>query len=292
MTSRLEERFELSAFFGKTLLTAKDASADFLSEKSAQMLKTLSGDTGIKAEVKFAQQRVTLKGPFNIVIGSNSELLVALRDDAEAWKRRLLLLRVAKKKATGYFEFYEDKLISDEGPAILNWMLQGAEEIRALQSAGLRFPLTARQEAIRDAVLFKSDPISSFVRDELTQGAASDEIRSADLLERYLDYCDQGDLIADEEKRFFRRIRPKLEEQFQAKKGMLHTVPPAKGYRGVKFRPQTTSSPPPPPAPKAGAAPIATTAGATNNPPTGQPKAPASTGQPPVMVVQSITDKP
>ncbi|MBW7926632.1 MAG: hypothetical protein H3C58_00805 [Fimbriimonadaceae bacterium] len=257
MTNRLEERFELSEFLGKTLLTSKDAGADFLSGDSAHMLKTLSGDSGIRAEVKFAQQRVTLEGPFNIIIGCNSELPVALREDVDAWKRRLILLQIrdrqsaSAKKTTSQetaeedpastpskpknVERFDEYLIRKEGPAILNWMLRGVTNLRSLQKAKKPFPLTQRQEDIRDLVLFRSDSIPAFINTQLLKGTPSDEIATADLHERYLGFCEQKGLQAHDWNAFIKKIGNPLFKKFQATRDNTRTKPPQKGYRGVKF---------------------------------------------------------
>ena len=82
---RLNDRFELGSFYERRLLVAKDVSADALNSQAAYMLKALSGDSLIKAEIKHQNRRVELRGPFNVAITSNSNLFIKLEGDADGW---------------------------------------------------------------------------------------------------------------------------------------------------------------------------------------------------------------
>ncbi len=242
VTSRLEDRFELSDFFGKTLLIGKDVSSDFLNKRSAHMLKSLSGDSGIKAEVKYAQQRVCLGGPFNILMVSNADLTLDLHGDADAWARRILLLKAAKVEITHTIQDYEDVLIREEGPAILNWMLRGAREVLKLRRLGREFPQTDEQKAAVAKFLGRADPVGEFVASELTGGTAADCVTTDDLYTAYLNYCGRtGTEILD---------RPVFEKRLvmpivQMCKGEHKHLPPTEerqakwGYRSLKFRAST-----------------------------------------------------
>jgi Bifunctional DNA primase/polymerase, N-terminal len=77
-TAHLDERFEASAFIAKTLLTAPDVRANFLSLYGATILKRLVGTDLMSAEFKRSNRRVPFEGIYNVIITSNSRLRAKL----------------------------------------------------------------------------------------------------------------------------------------------------------------------------------------------------------------------
>ncbi|MBM3435712.1 MAG: DUF3854 domain-containing protein [Bacteroidetes bacterium] len=67
-TKHLAERFELFRFLKKTLLVGVDVPGDFLSEKSAQVIKGLVGGDILTAEKKGGNGTFELFGNFNLII--------------------------------------------------------------------------------------------------------------------------------------------------------------------------------------------------------------------------------
>lgn len=204
-TQRLEDRFELSEFFGKTLLVGKDVSDDFLSCKGAPMLKSLTGDTNLKAEVKYVQARVRLGSPFNVLIVSNHHLYVRVNDDIGAWKRRLFVIPVKKQKEFSEDAKFVDKLIESEGGGILYWMLEGAREVLSDIKTNNRRKLTDRQDANVMALLAKQDELADFTAACLRAKSGHEEA-SGDIYDAYCQYCGAKDLEAIAESVFYRRI--------------------------------------------------------------------------------------
>lgn len=92
-TEQLSKPFELYAFNGKTLLTGKDVAADFMSLKSASVIKALIGGDLLEAEKKGFNNRVQIRGDFNVGITCNADLNVRLEGDAGAWRRRLMVVK-------------------------------------------------------------------------------------------------------------------------------------------------------------------------------------------------------
>ena len=92
----LDNRFETSAFRNKTLLTAKDVPGDYLVHKGARAIKALVGGDPFEAEIKYGGKS-RLHGNFNLIVTSNSRLRLAVEDDEDAWRRRLLILRFEGK---------------------------------------------------------------------------------------------------------------------------------------------------------------------------------------------------
>lgn len=85
----LDQRFELSRFEGKSLLVASDQCSDALMKKGAHMLKTLTGGDEGTTERKGENEHTMIKGVFNVIIVSNSELALSIDGDRSAWTRRL-----------------------------------------------------------------------------------------------------------------------------------------------------------------------------------------------------------
>lgn len=97
---RLEEgasRFETSRYVGKTLLTAKDVSSQFLNNRNAGCLKALTGGDTLSVEYKGRNTQADVVGNFNAIIVGNSTPLLQTDNDIEAWRRRMLWIKYRRK---------------------------------------------------------------------------------------------------------------------------------------------------------------------------------------------------
>ena len=97
-TEHLSERFELSRFLRKTMLSGKDVKGDFLQTEGAHVLKALVGHDLLSAERKGSNSEFQLRGEFGVAVSCNSRLRVKLEGDVDAWRRRLLIIRYEKPK--------------------------------------------------------------------------------------------------------------------------------------------------------------------------------------------------
>jgi putative DNA primase/helicase len=117
----LGERFELARTLGKTLYLGPDVPGNFLQSVGASRLKSLVGDDPMDAERKNSNEHFPFRGLLNVLITSNSRLLVRLEGDHSAWGRRLVLLpfegAVPKNERV---ENFAQVLVQTEGPGILN----------------------------------------------------------------------------------------------------------------------------------------------------------------------------
>lgn len=247
---RLDDRFELGSFFEKRLLVAKDVSADALNSQSAYMLKALSGDSLIKAEIKHQNRRVSLKGPFNIAITSNSDLFIKLQGDAPAWQRRLIIIKFRKKKDLEVENKLSEKMFK-EGSEILNWMIKGAIRARKIldgKDSNDKFPQSAEQLKRVNELLRLSDSVKAFVSEEL-QSDAKGSITTADLYEAYENYCARNRVLPTPKGAFEREIVLRIQAEWGGEKSMIkdpETDAPCRGYRGVSFRAKTLPTEPTP----------------------------------------------
>lgn len=237
-TMRLEERFELSEFFGKTLLVGKDVGEDFMSTKSSHMLKSLSGDSGLKAEVKFVQARVRLGGPFNIVLTTNLNLRVRLAGDADAWARRLWILQF--KQAVPEKDRkpnYDDHLIEREGECILYWMLLGARRVLdAMEDNSEMYEMDAPQKKRVEDLLFHSNELDAFVKSDVVK-CPGHSLTTEELYVAYCNYCARNFKDAISKTAFAHRIGAPLFANHGSQKGYAASAAgaPLRGYSDIVF---------------------------------------------------------
>lgn len=122
-TRHLDDRFELFSFVGKTLLTGKDVASDFLMQEGAHVLKALVGGDLMEAEKKGFNERVHLRGDFNVGITCNADLNIRLQGDAGAWRRRLLVIKYERPAPKKKNVRFADELLEEEGQGILRWIV-------------------------------------------------------------------------------------------------------------------------------------------------------------------------
>lgn len=188
-TDQLKERFELFGFVGKTLLTGKDVEASFLMSKGAYVLKALVGNDLLEAEKKGLNERVHIRGNFNVGITCNADLNIRLEGDVAAWRRRILVIKYERPAPSKPIPDFADQLLAEEGPGILRWMVEGAIELHEdLRERG-NFILTDGQKARIDRLMDQSDSVRRFVEDGILRSRGS-EITATDLMTAYYEFCE------------------------------------------------------------------------------------------------------
>ena len=136
-TEHLSERFELSRFLRKTMLSGKDVRGDFLQTDGAHVLKALVGHDLLSAERKNSNSEFQLRGEFGVAVSCNSRLRVKLDGDVDAWRRRLLIVRYEKPKPDESILDFAKTLLAEEASGILRWMVDGAiMHLRECDAAG------------------------------------------------------------------------------------------------------------------------------------------------------------
>jgi P4 family phage/plasmid primase-like protien len=188
-TDFLGERFELFRYIGKTLLTGKDVPAEFLMRKGASTLKKLVGGDLLTPEGKNSNGCFEMRGDFNALITCNSRLRVRLEGDADAWRRRLMVIEYNKPKPTHRIANFADVLLKQEAEGILLWMVQGARAHSAeLQSNG-DFVLTKKQQERVETLLAESDSLREFVRTCVVPAENSESVTVEELGHAYAAFC-------------------------------------------------------------------------------------------------------
>ena len=191
-TSQLDNRFELYRYIGKTLLTGPDVPRDYFSRDSASMVKALVGGDPLSPEAKGSNAGFDMLGTFNLVVTCNSRLKIRLEDDADAWRRRLLIVRYEKPPVAKRVPDFDKVLLREEGPGILNWGIEGFVKLKADLAEKGDFRLTPAQQGRIDSLLQESDSLRLFVRTRI-EPSDGDSVTTSDLVQAYVVFCsDQG----------------------------------------------------------------------------------------------------
>jgi putative DNA primase/helicase len=189
-TEHLSERFELSRFLRKTMLSGKDLRGDFLQTKGAHVIKALVGHDLLSAERKSSNSEFQLRGEFGVAVSCNSRLRVKLDGDVDAWRRRLLIVRCEKPKPEKRVLDFAKILLAQEASGILRWMVDGAiMHLRECDAVG-DYQLSKEQAGRVDELLAESDSIRQFVSERI-QPAKGRDLATNEIVSAYFDYCDE-----------------------------------------------------------------------------------------------------
>ncbi len=236
-TEHLTGRFELFRYLKKTLLVGVDVPGDFLSTRGAQVLKALVGGDIMEAEQKGEKGGVPIEGTFCVVITSNSRLRVKLEGDADAWRRRLLIVRYETPPVEKKIPDFGQYLIQTEGSGILNWALQGlADLFRDIEATG-DISLTPRQRGIVDALLTESDSLGHYLQDRVVKDATGD-LTVEEIVSGYLRHCPTKGWAPIPTTLIQRRLEERMLELFQTSKSnsIERGGVCCRGFRNVRFK--------------------------------------------------------
>jgi len=189
-TEQLNQRFEIGRLIDRTLLYGADVPANFLSTENASVLKSLTGGDPITVELKSSMAAPSLTCEFNIIVTSNSRLVVHLEGDVAAWQRRLKIIRYEKPKPANVIPDLDKQILQNEASGVLNWMLDG---LYALRAANWQLALSPCQKARVDELLLESDSVNVFFAERCIADAAAEGLTVTDAFAAYSDFCmDRG----------------------------------------------------------------------------------------------------
>ena len=184
-TDQLGGRFETSVYLGKILLYGADVKANFLNNASASYLKALTGGDPLNAEIKNVTDRPVIFGRYLIIVTSNSRLTVNLEGDSDAYRRRLVLIEYDKYRPDNVIVKLSEQLLESEASGILNWMLDGLDE---LKRQGYVIRLSLEQERAVDDLLMESESPHIFVKECLIADEVA-KLTTSDCYTAYATYC-------------------------------------------------------------------------------------------------------
>jgi P4 family phage/plasmid primase-like protien len=206
----LADRFELGRFLGKTLLYGADVPADFLNQRGASVLKSLTGSDPVTLELKNSNERPSMICRFNVMITCNSRLTVRLEGDIEAWRRRLVIVDYHRPKSATPIADLDIQILQKEGPGVLNWMLEGLANLRR---EGWQLKLNSKQQGEVDNLLLESDGVAVFARENLSR-EPNENLTLPDCYAAYVDFCTARGWLALSRNKFTAEVKDKVVRQF------------------------------------------------------------------------------
>jgi putative DNA primase/helicase len=162
-TEHLNNRFEVGRLVGKTLLYGADVAKGFLNTSGASVLKSLTGGDPITVEFKGSNATHDIVCRFNVAVTCNSLPRIRLEGDAEAWRRRLAIVRFTTRPTQPIPDLSE-QILSKEGSGVLNWMLAGFKNLRAEE---WQLTMNGAQKGAVDNLIDESDAEAVFVHERL-----------------------------------------------------------------------------------------------------------------------------
>jgi putative DNA primase/helicase len=187
-TEFLGDRFEIGRLIGKTLLYGADVAENFLCKGTASNLKSLTGGDLMTAEFKNSNESPQIKCQFNIIVTSNSRLTVYLEGDSDAWRRRLMIVNYCRPKPQFPIPDLAERILAEEGPGVLNFMLEGLDLLR---SANWSLLLNDEQQLRVDDLLLESDSHREFAKECLIKDSDAPGITKAELFTAYTEFCER-----------------------------------------------------------------------------------------------------
>lgn len=242
-TNLLAERFEFSAFVGKSLLCGRDVPGNFLQTRGSEAIKKLVGHDYLQAEHKRSNQRSSLYGDFALMVTSNSRLKVRLDGDTDAWRRRMMLVRYERPPVEKRIAHFSDKLIAVEGNGILLWMVAGAvKAMNEINEYG-KILLNDRQQNLVDSLLYESDSIKLFIA-ECLEASEGWDVTTEELKNAYVRYCEIRNWSFQSSKDIERQLPDFLLREFSAhvSNNLKRDGRTIRGYRGVKIKNEADGS--------------------------------------------------
>lgn len=239
--SLLGENFSLSGLSPHaTLLSASETASRDLCGKGGAWAKKLVGGDEFQASLKYRNERVNHVGFFTVIMTSNESIRLDFTSNGQEWRDRLLPILFknsipVEKQDRNLVE----RLLQDEGPGILNWLLEGAVRVR---SNNWIIQLSPVQQAIRDRLIEAgSNSIELFIR-HFVKKDPTEDFTSSDAYKLYCHEVHEKGLEFFTESLFFKRFAQVIAEKYSLTP--VNTVLDVKGkqvrgYRGLKLERQS-----------------------------------------------------
>jgi P4 family phage/plasmid primase-like protien len=230
----LGERFETGRFLGKTLLYGADVPENFLNQRGASVLKSLTGYDPMTLEFKNSNESPFIICRFNVIVTCNSRLTVHLEGDTDAWRRRLAIVDYHKPKPAHVVADLDQQILTTEASGVLNWMLEGLDKLRA---DGWQLYLSAAQQESVDNLLLESDGHTLFVKEALTR--SDSQLTVPDCFAAYVEYCSDRGWIALSRNKFGQMIGDTVARHYGLT--VRHDITDSnakaqRGWRGLSLR--------------------------------------------------------
>ena len=235
-TQHLDKQFELYRYRAKTLLSGVDVPGNFLQMGGAKVIKGLTGGDVLDAEGKGINDGYHIIGNYNIIITANEKLRVSLEGDVEAWRRRLLLLEFNQPPPAKKIDRFAEKLVEEEGPAILAWGLRGFLMLQKDVDETGDIRLADSQVRRIHNLLAESESVDHFIHERVERVKGS-VVSMEEFVQLYGLYCAEKGWRPLSGSRLSHLIRDKMLELRQS--NISNSVQKSKkGFRNIRIHGQ------------------------------------------------------
>lgn len=234
-TNCLTGRFEVGRYLGKKILIGRDVPPDFLQRAGAQKLKSLTGNDTLTAEFKGLNSTEVIIGGFNVIVVSNSRLLLRFESDEGAWRRRLLVINYERPPlpTEKRIDEFDKLLMATEGSGILNFALTGAAELLSQNGQILR---SEEQTKKAESLLLSSDPVSYFISNYVELDPDSN-LTVELMVRKFRDFSKSCKWPLASERKIQSRIKEMMFELYgiMQSKNISYAGRAVRGYVGCRF---------------------------------------------------------
>lgn len=227
----LRNEYELAGLTTQTLLTASEAVSGALCTTGAEWVKKAVGGDFFQIKQKFRNKKLNHVGFYSLVIVSNNHMRMSFEGRGQEWRDRLIPIffmhHIEKQDKT-----LADRLLLNEGSAILNWLLEGATRVRRNQ---WNIVLSPEQVCRRDRLIEASKSLEIFVSHHVVHSAGNAlASREAYALYNRLSQNDGFEYL--EETTFYKRFAKVMAEKFGATGCNTLKGGRSRGYRGFMLK--------------------------------------------------------
>ena len=225
--------YELAALEEQTLLTASEAVSGALCSAGSEYIKKMVGGDFFQSRQKFRNKRVDHFGTFSLIIVSNNKMRLSFEGRGDEWRDRLIPIffshHIEKQDKT-----LAKRLLAENGPGILNWLLEGAARVRRND---WEIELSPAQQIRRDELVASSKPIDSFVRKYIVRSSGN-SLPSQMAFEFYVKVRKQCGLPPLEAQTFYKGLAKAMDEVFRTPvtNSLKTSHGTVRGYRGFDLK--------------------------------------------------------
>jgi phage/plasmid-associated DNA primase len=129
-----------------------------------------------------------------------------------------------------------ERILGEEGPGVLNWMLEGLDKIRA---AGWQLRLTEGQQKLVDDLLLESEGDVVFAK-ECLEKDGTESLTVVDCYDRYVGFCNERGWAAMAKRKFSNSIGDTVTRLYgltvRHDVADWQTGKPQRGWKGIKCK--------------------------------------------------------
>lgn len=176
-------KWEVTELKGRRLVIAAELEEG--QRLSTSILKQITSTDEIQGEKKFKDPAKFI--PSHTCVLYTNHLPKVGASDAGTWRRLIVIPFTAKFEDTGDTKNYADYLINEAGPAVLTWVIEGAERVIDKQYH------LKRPQCVQDAIdeYRRDNDWLNIYLSERCERDANARIKAADLYDDYKGYCDR-----------------------------------------------------------------------------------------------------